>query len=114
MTHGIGSEQARPLRQTAERGVVRAELVPPRLPRGSVSRPGLLEALRAGGHHSLTLVSAPAGFGKTTLLAEWVQTDHPAGSRGCRSTPGTASRDGSGRTSRRPCPAWRPTSPRPR
>ena len=77
MTHGIGSEQARPLRQTAERGVVRAKLVPPRLPRGSVSRPGLLEALRAGGHRSLTLVSAPAGFGKTTLLAEWVQTDRP-------------------------------------
>ena len=55
--------------------MVRAKLVPPRLPRGSVRRPGLLDTLRAGGGRSLTLVSAPAGFGKTTLLAEWAQTD---------------------------------------
>ena len=55
--------------------MVRAKLVPPRLPRGSVRRPGLLDTLRAGRGRSLTLVSAPAGFGKTTLLAEWAQTD---------------------------------------
>jgi LuxR family maltose regulon positive regulatory protein len=35
-----------------------------------VSRPHLLERLRAGLDRKLTLVSAPAGFGKTTLVAE--------------------------------------------
>ena len=54
---------------------LRTKLAPHRLPRGSVSRPGLLDRLRAGSDRALTLVSAPAGFGKTTLLTEWVSTD---------------------------------------
>jgi hypothetical protein len=37
-----------------------------------VSRPRLIEQLTAGIHRKLTLVSAPAGFGKTTLVATWV------------------------------------------
>jgi LuxR family maltose regulon positive regulatory protein len=37
-----------------------------------VPRPRLIEQLNAGLHHNLTLFSAPAGFGKTTLLNEWV------------------------------------------
>ena len=37
-----------------------------------VSRPRLIEQLNAGLHRKLTLISAPAGFGKTTLLSEWV------------------------------------------
>jgi LuxR family maltose regulon positive regulatory protein len=37
-----------------------------------VSRPRLLERLNAGLHHKLTLISAPAGFGKTTLVSEWL------------------------------------------
>jgi LuxR family maltose regulon positive regulatory protein len=37
-----------------------------------VSRPRLIERLNAGLHRKLTLVSAPAGFGKTTLVSEWV------------------------------------------
>ncbi len=36
-----------------------------------VSRPRLTERLKAGLHRKLTLVCAPAGFGKTTLLSEW-------------------------------------------
>jgi LuxR family maltose regulon positive regulatory protein len=36
-----------------------------------VSRPRLVERLNAGLHRKLTLISAPAGFGKTTLLAGW-------------------------------------------
>jgi LuxR family maltose regulon positive regulatory protein len=40
-----------------------------------VSRPHLIERLDEGLDlgHRLTLVSAPAGFGKTTLLSEWVR-----------------------------------------
>jgi LuxR family maltose regulon positive regulatory protein len=46
-----------------------------------VSRPRLIERLNAalvlddkyrGLHRKLTLVSAPAGFGKTTLVSEWI------------------------------------------
>jgi LuxR family maltose regulon positive regulatory protein len=38
-----------------------------------VSRPRLIERLNAGLRRKLTLVSAPAGFGKTTLLSEWAR-----------------------------------------
>jgi LuxR family maltose regulon positive regulatory protein len=37
-----------------------------------VSRPRLLERLNEGWNRKLTLVSAPAGYGKTTLLSEWI------------------------------------------
>ena len=37
-----------------------------------VSRARLLEQLNDGLHRKLTLISAPAGFGKTTLTSEWV------------------------------------------
>jgi len=59
----------------AHAGVIETKLAPHRLPHGSVSRPALLEQLRHGRDRALTLVSAPAGFGKTTLLTEWVTTD---------------------------------------
>ena len=37
-----------------------------------VRRPRLLERLNEGLHRKLTLISAPAGFGKTTLVIEWL------------------------------------------
>jgi LuxR family maltose regulon positive regulatory protein len=41
-------------------------------------RPRLLERLNGGLDRKLTLISAPAGFGKTTLLSEWTQQSaHP-------------------------------------
>jgi ATP/maltotriose-dependent transcriptional regulator MalT len=47
--------------------------VPP-LRRDFVPRPRLLERLDEGLHRRLALVSAPAGFDKTTLLSEWLLT----------------------------------------
>ncbi|MFY9930781.1 MAG: LuxR C-terminal-related transcriptional regulator [Streptosporangiaceae bacterium] len=44
----------------------------PRWRRSLVARPRLSERLSRGAESVLTLVSAPAGFGKTTLLAEWL------------------------------------------
>jgi LuxR family maltose regulon positive regulatory protein len=38
-----------------------------------VSRPRLDERLNQGVSRKLTLICAPAGFGKTTLVSEWVQ-----------------------------------------
>ena len=44
----------------------------PRRRRGLVARPRLMQRLGRSADSALTLVSAPAGFGKTTLLAEWL------------------------------------------
>ena len=38
----------------------------------TVIRPRLIEQLNEGLHHKLILISAPAGFGKTTLVSEWL------------------------------------------
>ena len=45
--------------------------IPPPRPK-VVFRPRLIERLNEGLHSKLTLISAPAGFGKTTLVSEWV------------------------------------------
>ncbi|MBK6709833.1 MAG: tetratricopeptide repeat protein [Chloroflexi bacterium] len=41
---------------------------------GDVARPPLIQRLNDGlaSRHKLTLISAPAGYGKTTLMAEWL------------------------------------------
>ena len=50
------------------------KLCPPTLRPGVVSRLRLIELLNAGlaAGSRLMLLSAPAGFGKTTLLSEWL------------------------------------------
>src|SRR4051794_32564365 len=65
----------------------------PRRRRGMVSRPRLARGLHVEGLPAVTLVSAPAGFGETTLVAEWLAEDltappstarplpHPPGNR---------------------------------
>jgi LuxR family maltose regulon positive regulatory protein len=45
--------------------------IPPPRP-NAVPRPGLLARLNAGLHGRLTLISAPAGFGKTSLASAWI------------------------------------------
>jgi LuxR family maltose regulon positive regulatory protein len=52
----------------------------PRRQRDLVARPRLSERLSRGVESALTLVSAPAGFGKTTLLTQWLAAG-PADSR---------------------------------
>lgn len=46
----------------------------PHWPAAAVHRPHLMSKLSSGleEHHKLTLVSAPAGYGKTTLIAGWL------------------------------------------
>ena len=55
---------ARPLLQSKYR-------IPGHRP-GTVARPRLVEALGGALRAAVTVVSAPAGFGKSTLLAEWL------------------------------------------
>ena len=59
----IGSASAPPTPATKFRA--------PRRPRAQVPRARLMKALRAGRHRRLTLIHAPAGYGKTTLAAQW-------------------------------------------
>jgi LuxR family maltose regulon positive regulatory protein len=51
----------------------------PPAPAGFVARPHLLEKLDGALTNRLTLVSAPAGAGKTTLVSAWVQSAHEKG-----------------------------------
>lgn len=44
-----------------------------------VPRPRLLEKMTAGMNGRLTLISAPAGYGKTTLVASWLATQPKLG-----------------------------------
>jgi LuxR family maltose regulon positive regulatory protein len=51
----------------------------PKRRRGQVARPRLVARVARGARSTVTLVSAPAGFGKTTLLAEWLAGDRGDG-----------------------------------
>jgi len=55
--------------------VQRSKLTPPKSHKGIAPRGQLLDRLREGRHRKLTLVCAPAGYGKTTLLAQWYEAD---------------------------------------
>ncbi|HEX4898375.1 MAG TPA: hypothetical protein VFV53_08480, partial [Candidatus Limnocylindrales bacterium] len=58
-------------RRAPDAVVLETKLTPPRVRAEHVSRRQLLAALRDGDARKLTLVAAPPGFGKSTLLAEW-------------------------------------------
>ena len=49
------------------------KLYVPHTQAGFVPRPRLLARLDAGSARELSLLCAPAGFGKTALLADWIQ-----------------------------------------
>ena len=57
--------------------MIRSKILPKRLPTAVVSRPLLVERLQAGRGLGLTLLSAPAGYGKTTLLSAWLASPAP-------------------------------------
>jgi LuxR family maltose regulon positive regulatory protein len=63
------------------RTLLETKMFLPRSPQGMVPRARLAERLRAGTESALLLVSAPAGFGKTTLLTEWLGSGPAPGER---------------------------------
>lgn len=52
--------------------ILSTKLFTPRPRKNLVSRQRLIDRLNAGQDKKLTLIAAPAGFGKTTLLSEWI------------------------------------------
>jgi len=58
-------------RLTVEQLLTTKLYIPPTRPE-LVPRPRLIDRLNQGLHRKLTLISAPAGFGKSTLVSEWV------------------------------------------
>jgi LuxR family maltose regulon positive regulatory protein len=60
-------------RDTQTLTLVRTKLHRPRIADDLVQRPHLLERLNHGLERKLTLISAPAGYGKTTLAVAWLQ-----------------------------------------
>jgi LuxR family transcriptional regulator, maltose regulon positive regulatory protein len=56
-------------------GLVETKLLLPRSRARTVGRPRLADLLARGSDARLLLLSAPAGFGKTTLLATWLAHD---------------------------------------
>ncbi len=65
-------KQLRPLaRNEYLENILRTKLFIPVVRKGAINRPHLITRLNRGIHGALTLISAPAGFGKTTLLADW-------------------------------------------
>ena len=55
-----------------------AKLAAPRQRAGMVARPRIVRALEAGGDAALTLVAAPAGYGKTTAVRDWCASSETA------------------------------------
>ncbi len=57
--------------------LLRTKLVVPRSHSALIARPSLDARLSDGAARKLTLIAAPAGFGKTTLVSEWITTRRP-------------------------------------
>jgi LuxR family transcriptional regulator, maltose regulon positive regulatory protein len=75
-------QRDRGIGDAAERAVLLAtKLHAPPTGRQLVDRAAVVAALSAGEHRKLTLLSAPAGWGKTTALAQWVDSARSTGGR---------------------------------
>src|SRR5579859_2388681 len=58
---------------TSEQMLLVTKLVRPAVGADLIPRPHLMSQLQLGSQRPLTLVAAPAGFGKTTLLSTWLE-----------------------------------------
>jgi LuxR family transcriptional regulator, maltose regulon positive regulatory protein len=58
--------------------LVKGKLLRPLVRPGTIVRPGLVERLARGDSRPVVSVVAPAGYGKTTLLAQWPERDGQA------------------------------------
>ena len=61
--------------------VIMTKLVTPRLGRGIIERPRLFKLVSTAQSARLIVITAPAGFGKTSFAAAWLAQLHAAGDR---------------------------------
>ena len=54
--------------------ILRTKLHPPLTATDIVPRPHLIDQLNQSRHQPLTLISAPAGYGKSTLISSWLDS----------------------------------------
>ena len=66
-----GGEATTADRPEAQLELLESKLRPPQLRSGTVPRTNLLETLETPGAPPIVSISAPPGYGKTTLLAQW-------------------------------------------
>lgn len=59
--------------RVVESPLLRTKITIPPLPAGYIARPRLTEMIERGARGPITLVCAPAGYGKTNLLIEWAR-----------------------------------------
>ncbi len=71
MIRGDCSSGVCQVEQLTDAFVLRSKFFFPAARRNTVPRPRLVERLNEGLTGSLTLISAPAGYGKSTLITEW-------------------------------------------
>lgn len=71
----LPTEQAEPpfATSTSDLPLLATKFHMPKLRAPLVHRPHLIERLQQAAEHPLTLIAAPAGFGKTTLLSAWLE-----------------------------------------
>jgi LuxR family maltose regulon positive regulatory protein len=55
--------------------LIRTKLYPPRVPERLVRRQQLIEHLNSGRARPVTLISASAGYGKSTLAHQWLEAN---------------------------------------
>jgi LuxR family maltose regulon positive regulatory protein len=68
------SKRVTPNVERIELPLLRTKLYAPRLPAGLISRPGQMLLLDQALRHKVTLVSTPPGYGKSTLVSQWVES----------------------------------------
>jgi len=61
--------------------ILHTKMIPPRRSRGVLPRPRLERLADAMGEHKVTIVKAPAGYGKSTLGRTWIEELGAAGAR---------------------------------
>ena len=68
------------LGETTTISIIRTKLHRPPIGPDFVARPHLLERLEKYRQRPVTMVSAPAGYGKSTLVSSWLEAcDRPGG-----------------------------------
>src|SRR5437773_721087 len=73
-----GSEAMSSAQQLAGTPLLASKFHPPRLPFLHIERSRLAAMLDAIPTHKMTLLAAPAGFGKTTVMNQWINGEGAA------------------------------------